>query len=163
MTEVVIESIVKREYGPEQIRRVFGDKVKGIREDLFLSPLIEAIDYFLSRDFLKNKKGLGITYWREMLGCDEGDYSFELVVGGKIIDWEGKVVFIRRLNYGEALRSLRKIILSGPEVQVEKIFSAIEGFIAAYDFNELKVMAAEQLKKKNVRQLRSHVRVFYGV
>lgn len=163
MAEVIIESIIKREFGPEQIRKIFGDKVKRIKEDLYLSPLLESIVDSLMRTFLDNKQSLGITYWRKKPDQDATEESFEIVVDGKIVDWEGELIFIRRLNYGEALKSLKKIILSGPEEQVEKMLYHIEIWVAAYNFDKLRILAAERLKKKNVRQLRFQVRLFYGV
>ncbi len=162
MAKLVIEPIVRREYGPKQIRETFGDKTDGL-SDLCLFPLVGSIYDLLSRDFSKNRQSLGITYWRRKPNQDSIYPWFELVVEGKIVDFEVHSVDIDEKDDDEMIWSIGGIVPSGPEAQVEKIWRFIKETVATYDFNELKAMAAERLKKEKTYHLGSFTRRFYGV
>lgn len=157
------EKIFRRMYGPEQIREIFGDKVGG-RSDICIFPLLESIVDLLCRDILNYSQNTGITDRRRR--PDRGGiYSwFELVVDGKIIDFEINSVDIDEVDDDdEVIWSVREIALSGPEVQVEKIFLFIKKITATYNFDELKTMAAERLKKEKGSHLGVFTQHFYGV
>jgi len=156
------EAIVRRAYGVEQVREVFGDKTKG-KNDICLFPLLESIVDLLRRDIWNYSQNTGITDGRKRPNHDSIYSWFELVVDGKIIDFEINSVDIDEVDDDEMIWSVGGIAFSGPETQVEKIFLFIKKITATYDFDKLMAMATERLKKEKRSHLGVFTRLFYGI
>lgn len=156
------EEIKMRIYGSEHIKMAFGERADRV-EDKCLYPLLESIAELLYRDISKNSQKFGITDWRLAPKRNNIFPWFELVVEGKIVDLKVRSIDIDEKDDDKVIWSVGDVEFSGPEAQVEKIFSVVKAVAVTYDFDKLKAMAAERLKKEKVGNLGQSTRSFYGV
>jgi hypothetical protein len=149
-------------FGPDEIRQIFGKKIEGL-SDICLFPLLQAIVHFLRGDISKNSQKIGITYARLRPNQDNVHSWHELVIRGKIVDFNINSVDIDEKDDDEMIWSVSSIIFSGPEAPAKKIFLAVKKIVAGYNLDTLKDYATEQLKKEKTYHLGDQTRYFYKV